>query len=136
MKSSFTEWSESDVDDEEKEPTRTRIQRKGIGVIEMDYYEDHTDVWCPHCKECGFRVKLGPKILMPNEQRQPDYENWLECPDYHEIVASYVIEHDATIIRDAVETVESPFENQTEIMGIPKRSFTSRSKSSSEEKPK
>ena len=30
---------------------------------------------------------------MPNEVKQPDYENWLECKDCHEVVASYVVEH-------------------------------------------
>jgi hypothetical protein len=36
-------------------------------------------------------------------------------------VAAYVIEHDATIIRDDIPTVETPFESQTEIIGVPKR---------------
>jgi hypothetical protein len=133
----FEVWSSDDdeLEDNNNEPFRTRIQRKGVGIIEMDYYEDHTDVWCPHCKLAGFRVRLGPKILMPNETRQPDYESWLQCPDCMEVVvAAYVIEHDATIITDAVETVESPFENQTEIMGIPKRSSPAGQKAAAKRK--
>jgi hypothetical protein len=77
------------------------------------------------CKEAGFKVKLGPKILMPNEVRQPDYDQWLQCPDCYEVVAAYVIEHDATIIRDDIPTVDNPFENTTEIIGaVAKRHTT------------
>jgi hypothetical protein len=39
-------------------------------------------------------------------------------PDCREVVAAYVVEHDATIIMDDIETVDSPFEsNQSEIIG-------------------
>jgi hypothetical protein len=107
-----------------------------VGVIEMEYSEDQMVAYCPHCKQAGFRVRLDPKILMPGETRQPEYESWWECKDCHEIVAAYVVEHDGTIITNAVETVESPYENQTEIMGILREKFTSRSKSSSKEKTK
>jgi len=115
MKPSFSAWSP--YDEEDNEPFKTKILRKGIGIIEMDQYDDHVEMWCPHCKAAGFRVKLGPKILMPNEVRQPDYDQWLECPDCCEIVAAYVVEHDATIIVDDIPTVETPFENTTEIIG-------------------
>ena len=121
-KPSFSVWSSSDdEDDEDNQPVRTRIQLKGIGIIEMDFYEDDIVMWCPFCKNAGFNVKAGCKILMPNEVRQPDYENWLQCPDCYEIVAAYVIEHDASIIVGIlIESVETPFENQTEIMGLAK----------------
>ena len=119
MKPSFSEWSESDDEPyEDNEPIRKRILRKGVGVIEMEYSEDQMIAYCPHCKQAGFRVRLDPKILMPGETRQPEYESWWECKDCHEIVSAYVVEHDGTIITNAVETVESPYENQTEIMGI------------------
>lgn len=118
MKPSFEEWVEPH---EEEEPTRRRIQRKGVGILEMEYYQDEMIMYCPHCKAAGFKVKLGNKILMPGETRQPDYEKWMQCPDCYEVVATYVIEHDATIIRDTVETVNNPFENQTEIIGMSKR---------------
>lgn len=119
MKPSFSEWSESDDEPyEDNEPIRKRILRKGVGVIEMEYSEDQMIAYCPHCKQAGFRVRLDPKILMLGETRQPEYESWWECKDCHEIVAAYVVEHDGTIITNAVETVESPYENQTEIMGI------------------
>ena len=119
MKPSFDEWSEPH---EEQEPTRRRIQRKGVGILEMEYYQDEMVMYCPMCKKAGFQVKLTNKILMPGEERQPDYDQFLECPDCREVIAAYVVEHDATIIRDDIPTVETPFENTTEIMGVlPKR---------------
>ena len=122
MKPSFDEWSEPH---EEKEPVKRRIRRKGVGILEMDYYQDEMIMYCPRCKEAGFKVKLGPKILMPNEIREPDYENFFQCPDCYEVVAAYVIEHDATIIRDDIPTVDNPFENTSEIMGaVAKRHTT------------
>jgi hypothetical protein len=78
---------------------------------------------CPKCKEAGFQVKLGPKILMPGEKATPDYNSWLQCTSCAEIVAAYIVEHDATIIRDDIPTVDNPFENTSEIMGaVAKRS--------------
>jgi hypothetical protein len=120
MRPSFSEWSEPH---EEKEPVKSRIQRKGVGIIEMDYLDDEFITYCPHCLSCGFRVKMlvGQRILMVGEQRPPDFDQFLNCPDCHEVVAAYVVEHDATIIRDTVETVNNPFENQTEIIGMSKR---------------
>ena len=121
----FNAWSDSDYEEEDNSrPIRMRIQRKGVGIIDVDYYEDEMVMYCPRCKEYGFRCKLGPKILMPGEQRQPDYENWLQCPDCFEVVAAYVVENDATIIRDEIPTVENPFENTSKIMGANPRRTT------------
>jgi hypothetical protein len=48
----------------------------------------------------------------------------MQCPDCYEIVAAYVVEHDATIIRDDIPTVDNPFENTTEIIGANARRTT------------
>jgi hypothetical protein len=118
----FSAWSESDYEEEEdNQPFRRRIQRKGVGIIEIDYHDDEMVMWCPHCASYGFRVRLGPKILMPGQKREPDYDQWLQCPDCFEVVATYVVENDAVIIRDDIPTVETPFENTTEIIGVPSR---------------
>lgn len=58
---------------------------------------------------------------MPGEKREPDYDQFLQCTDCFEVVAAYVVEHDATIIRDDIPTVETPFENTTEIISVAKR---------------
>ena len=120
----FNAWSADDEEEQDNQPVRTRILRKGVGIIEMDHYEDNMVMYCPHCLSCGFRVKLGPKILMPGEKREPDYESWLSCPDCFEVVPAYIVEGDASIIRDDIPTVESPFENTTEIMGANPRRTT------------
>jgi hypothetical protein len=73
MKPVFEVWTQpNEVDD--NEPFRTRIHRKGVGIIEMISFDDHTYTYCPHCREAGFQVKLGPKIIMPGQERQPDYD--------------------------------------------------------------
>jgi len=110
MKPVFSAWTA----EEDNEPVRTR---KGIGIIEMWSTDDDMIMYCPFCKKAGFNVRVGPKILMPGETRQPDYESWLQCPDCFEVLAAHVIEHDATIIKDDIETVDNPFENTTEIIG-------------------
>jgi len=103
MSPKFTEWVESDYNEEyDREPIRTRILRKGIGVIEMISFSDETIMYCPKCRAAGFQVKLGPKILMPGEKAAPDADQFLECPDCREVVAAYIVEHDATIIRDDI----------------------------------
>ena len=58
---------------------------------------------------------------MPGEKREPDYDQFLQCTDCFEVVAAYVVEHDATIIRDDIPTVETPFDNTTEIISVAKR---------------
>lgn len=125
MKPSFSEYVESDYNEEyDREPIRTKIQRKGVGIIEMISFSDETIMYCPHCRAAGFQVKLGPRILMPGEERQPDYDQWLQCPSCAEIVAAYIVEHDASIIRDDIETVDNPFENTSKIMGANARRTT------------
>ncbi|MDW0258765.1 MAG: hypothetical protein QN829_08570, partial [Nitrososphaeraceae archaeon] len=76
-----TVYTGDDFEEEDNEPVRTSILRKGVGIIEMEYYEDEVVMYCPHCKAAGFQVKLGPKILMPGETRQPDYDQFLQCTD-------------------------------------------------------
>ena len=87
----------------------------------MSFYDDNMVWYCPHCKECGFRVAMGAKILMPGQKREPDHESWLKCPDCSLVTPTYIVENDATIIVDDIPTVETPFENTTEIMGLAKR---------------
>ena len=77
-------------------------------------------VYCKNCLSRGYQVPLGPKILMPGQIKEPDYDEWFECPTCPNVIAKFEIEKGASI-KDAVETVESPFENQTEILGVSKR---------------
>ena len=39
-----------------------------------EYYEDEPEpITCPFCEKRGYRVLLGPRILMRNEPRPSDY---------------------------------------------------------------
>jgi hypothetical protein len=74
---------------------------------ELDEDEDQP-VYCKKCLSRGYRVALGPKILMPGEVRQPDYDEWLECPTCSLVIAKFELEKEASI-KDSVETLETPF---------------------------
>jgi hypothetical protein len=79
------------------------------------------DINCPHCMERGYKVRLGGRILEPNEPRPADYENWLQCPTCLWICPIFELPKEEEI-KDAVETIESPFEQGKFILEtIPKR---------------
>ena len=79
------------------------------------------DINCPHCLERGYKVRLGGRILEPNEPRPADYENWLQCPTCLWICPIFELPKEEEI-KDAVETIESPFEQGKFILEtIPKR---------------
>jgi hypothetical protein len=74
-----------------------------------DYEDEPEDITCPCCEKRGYGVLLGPKILEPNEPRPADYESWLQCPTCYEVIPIHEIPKEEQI-KDAVETIESPFE--------------------------
>lgn len=97
-------------------------KRKPIFTVvgeDDDEEEEEQPIWCKHCLSYGFRVRMlvGQKILMVGEQRPPDFDQWLNFPDCSSVIAIHELEKEASI-KDAVETVESPFENQSEIIGV------------------
>jgi hypothetical protein len=87
---------------------------------DIDHYEEDEPIFCPFCLERGYKIRLGPKILMPNEPRPDDYENFLECATCGWICPIYQLEKEASI-KDSIETIESPFDNKTIIESLPKR---------------
>jgi hypothetical protein len=89
---------------------------------DIDDYEDDEPIWCPLCLERGYQVRLGGKILMPNEPRPDDYDNFLECATCGFLCPIYQIEQEATI-KDAVETIDNPFDSKTIIESLPRRNF-------------
>lgn len=86
---------------------------------DIDYEEDEP-IWCQMCLKRGYKVRLGGKILMPNEPRPDDYENWLECATCGWLCPIYQVEKEATI-KDSIETIDNPFESKTIIESLPKR---------------
>lgn len=86
-----------------------------------DYEDEPEDVNCPHCLEGGYKIRLGGRILEPNEPRPADYESFLECPRCYEVIPIHEIPKEETV-QDAVETIESPFEQGKFILEtLPKR---------------
>jgi hypothetical protein len=86
-----------------------------------EYYEDEPEpIFCPLCLKRGYQIRLGPKILLPNEPRPDDYENFLECATCGWICPIYEVEKEATI-NDTIETIDNPFENKNIIQSLPKR---------------
>jgi hypothetical protein len=75
------------------------------------------DVNCPHCLDRGYKVRLGGRILEPNEPRPGDYENWLQCPTCLWICPIFEIPKEEEI-KDTMETIESPFEQGKFILEI------------------
>jgi hypothetical protein len=63
----------------------------------------------PPLLERGYKVRLGGRILEPNEPRPADYENWLQCPKCLWICPIFELPKQEEI-KDSVETIESPFE--------------------------
>jgi len=99
-------------------------------------YEDAPEpIYCPHCLERGYRILLGPKILMPGEPRPADYEEWLECPTCYEVIPAYEAEKEAEI-KDSIETIDSPFESKFHLESIPKRNSPAGRKASAKKRNK
>jgi hypothetical protein len=90
---------------------------------EIDDYEEQEPIYCPHCEKRGYLVRLGPKILMNNERRPDDYDQWLECPTCMWLCPLYEIPKEATV-KDAVETVESPTDDKLILESAHKRKPT------------
>ena len=58
----------------------------------------------------------------------------MECKDCGLVTPTYVQENDATIIRDDSPTVETPFENTIEVIGVPTRTSKVGQKAASKRK--
>jgi hypothetical protein len=103
--------------------------------LDDDWDEEDDSIFCPFCLERGYKIRLGPKILMPNEPRPDDYENFLECGTCGWICPLYSVEKEATI-QDSIETSSSPYEdNKTIIENVfPKRSSPAGKKLSAKKK--
>jgi hypothetical protein len=65
-------------------------------------------------------VHLSPKILFCNEPRPDDYDNWLECPTCVWLCPIHEAYQEA-VIKNAIETIDNPFDNKTIIEFLPNR---------------
>jgi Fe-S-cluster-containing hydrogenase component 2 len=89
---------------------------------EFTQYDDEEiePINCPHCEKRGYLVQLGPKILMPNEPRPEDYDQFLECPTCYWICPIHEIPKEETI-KDSIETQDSPYEDKLKLESAHKR---------------
>jgi len=65
-------------------------------------------------------VHLGPKILFCYEPRPDDYDNWLECPTCVWLCPIDEAYQEA-VIKNAIQTIDNPFDNKTIIESLPNR---------------
>jgi hypothetical protein len=84
--------------------------------IEDDDYDD-TVIFCPACENRGYKNRIGPKILMPNEPRPDNYQDLWECPTCGLSGDASQIPKEETI-KDAVETQDSPYESKTIVESV------------------
>jgi hypothetical protein len=77
----------------------------------VDYYEgdEEHNVYCSHCWDYGFEVKLGPRILEKGEPVPPDHDQWLQCYECGTIYPIYEVKHESKI-EDFVQPVDNPFD--------------------------
>jgi hypothetical protein len=104
--------------------------RDNIIKIEYDPDEEEDEkLFCPKCSAVGLNIVLGSKILMPQELRPADYENWLQCVRCGFLCPIYEGEKEATI-QDTVTTIENPFDNaQGQLLGAFKKKKATRTRS-------
>jgi hypothetical protein len=88
--------------------------------LDIDWDDEPEIIWCPMCLKTGYSVQLGPKILMNNEPRPEDYDQWLECGTCGWLCPIYSLEKEAEI-KDSIETVNSPTDDKLTLKSAHKR---------------
>jgi len=103
-------------------------------IIKVEYEDDELEtLYCPMCSKVGISSVLGPKILMPNEERQLDYENWLQCVKCSWLCPIYEAEPIETI-QDTVTTIDNPFEeSKGQVLAAFKKGTRARRKNKKQE---
>ena len=85
-----------------------------IGMV--DSTEDEYDnIYCPICQNLGFRSLMGPKLILVGQKREPDHDNWLQCPSCGWLCPIYQAEPEPQI-QDTAETIESPYDEEKGIV--------------------
>jgi MinD superfamily P-loop ATPase len=90
------------------------------GDIEDYEEEEEEPIYCQMCLKRGYQNRMGGKILMPNEPRPPDYDEWLGCVVCGWLCPIYAAEKEAEI-KDSIETQQNPFEDKLKFVSVPTR---------------
>ena len=81
---------------------------------------------CPHCLKYDLHSKLGAKIKKKGEPVAPDDDQFMSCYQCGNTFPIYETFADSSI-RDSLETVQNPFENETDVfMASKKRKYKDR----------
>lgn len=75
---------------------------------------------CPHCLEYGFKNKLGPKIKKKGELIAPDDDQFMSCYECGNTFPIYETFAESKI-KDSLETVDNPFENESIFLSVESR---------------
>jgi hypothetical protein len=107
----------------------SRMKDRIITQEDIDDYDEELEIlYCPMCAKVGLNIVLGHKILMPQEVKQPDYDDLLECSRCRYLCPIYQASPEDTI-QDTVTTIENPFDNVSgQIVGAKKDSKVKRRK--------
>jgi len=93
------------------------ISRKK-GIVTHSEDEDRPRIsYCPYCLDFGFREKLGPKLLISNEPKPADYDQWRQCHTCGNIYPIYETKVESKL-SDFVEFTDDPFDIGPKIVGI------------------
>ncbi len=68
--------------------------------------------FCSHCESFGFKHKLKPMLLKKDQQKAPDYDQFIQCWECGNIYPIHET-HFEPKIKDSLETVNNPFENES-----------------------
>ncbi len=97
------------------------VNEKEVLEALAEQEDEETKSYCKKCLDRGYQIFMGPKILMPGQKRDEDYENWKMCPRCYDVIPAYEMEQEATI-SDVIEKSENPFEQgKTVIQSLPNR---------------
>lgn len=93
-----------------------------VGVVDFsdDGFEDEEARYCPHCLDYGWKEKLGPKILQPQEPKAADYDSWLQCGSCGTLHARHEVTRESEI-HDVVSTTDNPHDSRVEFLAVDKR---------------
>jgi hypothetical protein len=93
-----------------------KIRKKEVHII-GDYEDENPLKLCPNCLEHGSMGVLGPRLLLPNETKTSDWDQFLSCESCYTVVPIYEAKIRSQI-EDFSELTENPFKEGSNILGL------------------